>query len=44
MKAIAFTRDKLIKIRYTEDSELPDILKELRKIPNLDIDIRGYVG
>ena len=44
MKAIIFTRDKLIKIRYTEDNELPDLLKELRKIPNLDIDIKGYTG
>lgn len=34
----------LIKIRYNEDSELPVILVELRKIPNLDIDVKGYVG
>lgn len=44
MKALIFTRDKVVKIRYTEDSELPDLLKELRKIPNLDIDIKGYMG
>ena len=43
MKCLVFTRDKLIKIRYDKDSELPDLLKELRKIPNLDIDVIGYV-
>ena len=44
MKVLIFTRNKLIKIRYNKDSELPDLLKELRKIPNLDIDVKGYVG
>ena len=44
MKALIFTRDKVVKIRYDKDSELSDLLKELRKIPNLDIDVKGYVG
>ena len=44
MKAIAFPRDKVVKIRYNEDSELPDLLKELRKIPNLTVDVKGYTG
>ena len=44
MKALIFTRDKVVKIRYDKDSELPIILVELCKIPNLDIDVKGYVG
>lgn len=44
MKVLIFTRDKVVKIRYDKDSELPDLLKELRKIPNLVVDVKGYVG
>lgn len=44
MKAIVLSHNKLIKIRYIADSELPDLLKELRKIPNLNVDVNGYVG
>ena len=43
MKALIFTHNKLIKIRYNKDSELSVLLKELRKIPNSDIDVIGYV-
>ena len=43
MKAIILSRDKVIKIRYN-DTELPDLLKELRKIPNMEIKERGYTG
>ena len=44
MKAMVFSRDKVVKIRYVANSELPDLLKELRKIPNLEIKERGYTG
>lgn len=44
MKAIVFSRDKVVKIRYNNDTELPDLLKELRKIPNMEIKERGYMG
>ena len=44
MKAIVFSRDKVVKIRYNNDSELPDLLNELRKIPNLEIKEKGYTG
>ena len=44
IKGTAFTRNKIIKIRYNEDTELPDLLKELRKIPNMEIKERGYIG
>ena len=44
MKATAFPRDKVVKIRYNEESELPDLLEELRKIPNMEIKERGYTG
>ena len=43
MKAIVLSRDKVIKIRYN-GTELPDLLKELRKIPNMEIKERGYMG
>lgn len=43
MKALIFTRDKVVKIRY-DNNELPDLLKELRKIPNMEIKERGYTG
>ena len=42
MKAIVFSRDKVVKIRYNKDSELPDLLKELRKIPDMEIKEKGY--
>ena len=44
MKAMVFSRDKVVKIRYTDNSELPDLLKELCKIPNLEIKEKGYTG
>jgi len=44
MKAIVFSRNKVVKIRYNDDNELPDLLKELRKIPNLKIKEKRYTG
>ena len=44
IKGTVFTQDKVIKIRYNEETELPDLLKELRKIPNMEIKERGYTG
>ena len=44
MKAIVFSRDKVVKIRYDNANELPTILVELRKIPNMEIKERGYMG
>ena len=44
MRAMIFSRDKVVKIQYDEDTELPDLLKELRKIPNMEIKERGYTG
>ena len=44
MKAIVLSRDKVVKIRYNEDTELPDLLKELHKIPNMEIKERGCTG
>ena len=43
MRAIVFSRDKVVKIRYN-DSELPDMLKELRKILGMEIKEKGYTG
>lgn len=43
MKAMVFSKDKVVKIRYN-DSELSDLLKELRKIPNIEIKEKGYTG
>lgn len=43
MKAIVLSRNKVVKIRYS-DPELPDLLEELRKIPNMEIKERGYTG
>ena len=43
MKAMVFSRDKVVKIRYN-DSELPDLLKELRKTPNMKTKEKGYTG
>ena len=44
MKAIVLPRDNVVKIRYNNDTELPDLLKELRKISNMKIKERGYAG
>jgi len=44
MKALIFPRDKVVKIRYNNDSELPNLLNELRKIPNMEIKQKGYTG
>ena len=44
MRVMVFPRDKVVKIRYNEDTELPDLLKELRKIPNMEIKEGGYTG
>ena len=44
MNAIMLSWDKVVKIRYNEDTELPDLLKELHKIPNMEIKERGYMG
>ena len=43
MRAMIFPRDNVVKIRYN-NSELPDLLKELRKIPNMEIKEGGYTG
>jgi len=44
MKAPVFSRDKVVKIRYDNNSDLPDILAGLRKIPDMEIKERGYTG
>ena len=44
MKAIVFHRDRLVKIRYDNDSELNGIIKALSTVPTLDVDKRGYKG
>lgn len=45
MKAIILPRDKVVKIRYNNDSELPDLLTELHKISNLVVENeRKYKG
>ena len=43
MKAIVLSRDKVVKIRYTE-SELNDLLEALTTMPGLEIQDRGYRG
>ena len=43
MNAIVLSRDKVVKIRYN-NTELTDLLKELRKIPNMEIKEREYTG
>ena len=43
MKAIVLSRDKVVKIRYTE-SELNDLLEALTTVPGLELQDRGYRG
>ena len=43
MKAIILSRDKVVKIRYTE-SELSDLLEALMTMPGLELQDRGYRG
>jgi len=44
MKAVVLSRDKLIKIRYNEDSELNDLMGALQAVPGMDVQDRGYRG
>ena len=44
MKAVVLSRDKLIKIRYNEDSDLNNLMDALRTVPGIDIHDKGYRG
>lgn len=44
MKAIVFHHDRLVKIRYDNDSELNGIIKALSTVPELEADDRRYKG
>ena len=44
MKAIVLVRDKVVKIRYNEDSELNGLMDALLTVPNLDIRDRKFTG
>ena len=44
MKAIVLPRDKVVKIRYTENDKLNVLLEALMTVPGLEIQDRGYRG
>jgi len=44
MKATVLSRDKVVKIRYTETDKLGELLDALMTVPGLEIQDRGYRG
>lgn len=44
MKAIVLPRDRVVKIRYDEDSELNRLMDALSTVPDMDVQDRGYRG
>jgi len=44
MKAIVFSRDRVVKIRYNEDDKLNELIEALSTVPGLEVIDRGYKG
>ena len=44
MKATVLSRDKVVKIRYTDKDKLNDLLDALMTVPGLELQDRGYRG
>jgi hypothetical protein len=44
MKAIVLPRDRVVKIRYDEESELNSLMEALSAVPDIDVQDRGYRG
>ena len=42
MKAIVLPRDKVVKIRYSKDDKLNELLDALMTVPDMELIDRGY--
>ena len=44
MKAIILSRDRVVKIRYSEDDKLNELLEALITVPGMELIDKGYRG
>ena len=44
MKCIILTRDRVVKIRYSEHESINDLLEKLIEVPGLEVVDRKYTG